>query len=38
MTTAVKAIFEHGVFRPMAPVHLKESTEVEVLVPIDAAE
>jgi predicted DNA-binding antitoxin AbrB/MazE fold protein len=38
MTTAVKAIYEHGVFRPVTPVRLKEATEVEVLVPIDAAE
>jgi predicted DNA-binding antitoxin AbrB/MazE fold protein len=38
MTTAVKAIYEHGVFRPVTPVRLKEATEVEVLVPVDAAE
>ena len=38
MTTAVKAIYEHGVFRPVAPLRLKEATEVEVLVPTDAAE
>jgi hypothetical protein len=38
MTTAVKAIYEHGVFRPVTPVRLKEATEVEVLVPTDAAE
>ena len=38
MTTAVKAIYEHGVFRPVVPVRLKEATEVEVLVPTDAAE
>ena len=38
MTTAVKAIYEHGVFRPVVPVRLKEATEVEVLVPADAAE
>jgi predicted DNA-binding antitoxin AbrB/MazE fold protein len=38
MTTAVKAIYERGVFRPVAPVRLKEATEVEVLVPTDAAE
>ena len=36
MTTAVKAVYEHGVFRPVAPVRLKEATEVEVLVPTDA--
>ncbi|HLA76900.1 MAG TPA: antitoxin family protein [Vicinamibacteria bacterium] len=36
MTTAVKAIYEHGVFRRMEPVHLKEATEVEVLVPADS--
>jgi predicted DNA-binding antitoxin AbrB/MazE fold protein len=34
----VKAIYEHGVFRPVAPVRLKESTEVEVIVPESAAE
>jgi len=38
MTTPVKAVYEHGVFRPLAPVRLKEATEVEVLVPTDAAE
>jgi predicted DNA-binding antitoxin AbrB/MazE fold protein len=38
MTTAVKAIYEHGVFRPLAPVRLKDATEVEVLVPTGAAE
>ena len=38
MTTAVKAIYEHGVFRPVAPVRLKEATEVEVLVPTEATE
>jgi predicted DNA-binding antitoxin AbrB/MazE fold protein len=34
----VKAIYEHGVFRPVDPVRLKESTEVEVIVPESAAE
>ena len=38
MTTAVKAIYEHGVFRPVVPVRLKEATEVEVLLPIDEAD
>ena len=38
MTTAVKAIYEHGIFRPVTPVRLKEATEVEVLVPTDAVE
>jgi predicted DNA-binding antitoxin AbrB/MazE fold protein len=38
MTTAVKAIYEHGVFRPLAPVRLKEATEVEVLLPEGATE
>ncbi len=38
MTTPVKAIFEHGVFRPVTPVSLKEATEVEVLVPAEAAD
>ena len=33
MTTAVKAIYENGVFRPKEPVHLQERTEVEVLIP-----
>jgi len=35
MTTAVKAIYEGGVFRPKEPVHLREKTEVEVLIPSD---
>jgi predicted DNA-binding antitoxin AbrB/MazE fold protein len=37
MATAIKAIYEHGVFRPLTPVHLREETEVEVLVPPEAA-
>jgi len=36
MTTAVKANYENGVFRPKEPVQLKERTEVEVLVPTQA--
>lgn len=31
--TAVKAIYEDGVFKPKEPVQLKEKTEVEVLIP-----
>jgi len=37
MTTAVKAIYEDGVFKPTEPVNLQERTEVEVLVPTQAA-
>jgi hypothetical protein len=33
MASAVKAIYEHGVFRPKEPVELEEQTEVEVLIP-----
>lgn len=33
MTTAVKAIYEDGVFKPQEPVDLKEKTEVQVLIP-----
>ena len=33
MTTAVKAIYEDGVFKPTEPVQLQEKTEVEVLIP-----
>jgi len=33
MTTAVKAIYENGVFKPKEPVDLEEKTEVEVLIP-----
>jgi predicted DNA-binding antitoxin AbrB/MazE fold protein len=33
MTTAVKAIYEDGVFKPKEPVQLEEKTEVEVLIP-----
>jgi predicted DNA-binding antitoxin AbrB/MazE fold protein len=33
MTTAVKAIYEHGVFKPKEPVTLEEQTEVDVIVP-----
>jgi predicted DNA-binding antitoxin AbrB/MazE fold protein len=38
MTIAVRAIYEHGVFKPVTAVRLKEATEVEVLVPSEAAE
>lgn len=34
MTTNVKAIYEHGVFKPSEPVPLKEGTPVEVILPI----
>lgn len=37
MTTAVKAIYEHGVFKPKEPVELEERTEVEVLIPTAAS-
>lgn len=36
MTTAVKAIYENGVFKPVAPVDLEEHSEVEVLIPVNA--
>jgi predicted DNA-binding antitoxin AbrB/MazE fold protein len=35
MTTAVKAIYEDGVFKPKEPVQLEEKTEVEVLIPTE---
>jgi len=35
MTTAVKAVCENGVFKPKEPVHLKEKTEVEDLIPVE---
>ena len=38
MTTAVKAIYEDGVFKPKKPVSLRERTEVEVLIPAKAEE
>jgi hypothetical protein len=38
MTTAVKAIYEDGVFKPLEPLHLDELTPVEVLIPCPAAE
>jgi AF2212-like protein len=36
MTTAVKAIYENGVFKPTEPVQLQERTEVEVLIPVQS--
>ena len=36
MTTAVKAVYEDGVFKPKEPVQLKEKTEVEVLIPAES--
>jgi predicted DNA-binding antitoxin AbrB/MazE fold protein len=37
MTTAVKAVYEDGVFKPKEPVKLQEKTEVEVLIPGEVA-
>ena len=36
MATAIKAVYEDGVFKPIEPVKLKEHTEVEVRVPAEA--
>ncbi len=36
MTTAIKAIYENGVFKPKEPVQLEEHAEVEVLIPTRA--
>jgi predicted DNA-binding antitoxin AbrB/MazE fold protein len=36
MTTAVKAVYEDGVFKPKEPVQLEEKTEVEVLIPAES--
>jgi predicted DNA-binding antitoxin AbrB/MazE fold protein len=36
MATAVKAVYENGVFKPKEPVDLEEKTEVEVLIPTAA--
>jgi hypothetical protein len=36
MTTAVKAIYENGVFKPLEPLHLDDLTQVEVLIPCPA--
>jgi predicted DNA-binding antitoxin AbrB/MazE fold protein len=33
MTTAIKAIYENGVFKPKEPLELENRTEVEVLIP-----
>lgn len=33
MATAIKAVYENGVFKPQEPVQLAEKTEVEVLIP-----
>jgi hypothetical protein len=38
MTTAVKAVYEDGVFKPKEPVNLKDKTEVEVLIPSEPAQ
>jgi predicted DNA-binding antitoxin AbrB/MazE fold protein len=38
MTTAVKAIYEDGVFKPLEPLQLDELTQVEVLIPSPAAD
>jgi predicted DNA-binding antitoxin AbrB/MazE fold protein len=36
MATAIKAIYEDGVFKPKEPVHLEEHAEVEVIIPTPA--
>ena len=36
MTTAVKAVYEGGVFKPKEPVDLEEHTEVDVLIPVES--
>lgn len=36
MITAVKAIYEDGVFEPLEPLDLEELTQVEVLIPTAA--
>lgn len=33
ITTAVRAVYEGGVFKPCEPVQLEEHVEVEVLIP-----
>ncbi len=33
MATAIKAVYEDGVFKPKEPVALEEHAEVEVLIP-----
>lgn len=33
MATAIKAVYENGVFKPKEPVQLEEHAEVEVLIP-----
>jgi len=37
MVIAIKAVYEDGVFKPTEPVTLKEHTEVEVRVPVEAS-
>jgi len=37
MISAVKAIYEDGVFKPLEPLQLDELTQVEVLIPGPAA-
>ncbi len=36
MATPIKAVYEHGVFKPVTTVNLKEATVVEVIVPGDS--
>lgn len=36
MATAVRAIYEDGVFKPKEPVQLQEHTEVDVILPAPA--
>jgi predicted DNA-binding antitoxin AbrB/MazE fold protein len=38
MTITVKAIYEHGVLRPIEPIFLVEGTRVEVTVIVPASE
>ncbi len=36
MSSAVRAIYHDGVFRPVEPVRLRDNTEVEVILPSEA--
>ncbi len=38
MTITVKAIYEHGILRPIEPISLVEGTRVEVTVIVPASE
>ena len=37
MSTTIQAVFEHGVFRPLAPLSLPEGQQVQVVIAVEGS-